>query len=294
MFHFLKKVILLFIFAALIIFYLKIPIRDIRKAADDISAKISHFEEKTVLPSLSKIKQEIFAPPPLNFGHLSQGGNLSVEKVIELTNAERLKVGSRTLRENSTLDRSAGLKLKDMFDYQYFDHVSPSGRGPAGLAGAVGYRYILIGENLALGNFENNEALVVAWMASPGHRANILNGSYTEIGVAVGKGVYEGKETWIAVQEFGLPQSACPLPDEKLKTQIDSVEQTLAVLKNEISARAKKVEALSPRDSDYSHEVDSYNTLVAEYNKAVDLLKIQIAKYNTQVEATNACRAAVK
>ena len=63
---------------------------------------------------------------------------------------------------------------------------------------------------------------MTAWMNSPGHRANILNPHFQEIGVAVGKGMYEGHETWIAVQSFGMPLSACPASDANLKIKIDA------------------------------------------------------------------------
>src|SRR6185369_15716694 len=119
--------------------------------------------------------------------------------------------GLPALKENALLDKAAKKKLDDMFAQQYFEHINPQGKGPSDLAKSVGYDYIAIGENLALGNFKNDAELVQAWMDSPGHRANILNKQYTEIGVAVGQGTYEGKKTWLAVQEFGRPTSSCPV-----------------------------------------------------------------------------------
>ena len=118
---------------------------------------------------------------------------LSQNDVIDLTNKARATYGSLpALKENSKLDFSAEKKLQDMFMKQYFEHVSPSGIGVGDLANQISYEYIVIGENLALGNFKDDQALVDAWMASPAHRANILNKHYTEIGVAVGKGTFEG------------------------------------------------------------------------------------------------------
>ena len=65
------------------------------------------------------------------------------------------------------------------------------------------YPYLAAGENLALGDFKNANELVAAWMASPGHRANILNGVYRDIGVATGFDAFEGRKTIIVVQIFG-------------------------------------------------------------------------------------------
>jgi len=123
------------------------------------------------------------------------------------------------------------LQLDDIFEKQYFAHISPEGLGPSDLAEKSGYEYIMIAENLALGNFKDDNTLVNAWMDSPGHRANILNNRYTEIGVAVGKGFFSesnennkeeiATEVWIAVQEFGLPLSSCPKPEESLLNTIE-------------------------------------------------------------------------
>ena len=137
------------------------------------------------------------------------------------------------LLENTKLDQSAELKAQDMLKNQYFAHTSPSGMAVGNLAEKVGYEFIAIGENLALGNFENDEALVQAWMDSPGHRANILNSRYQEIGVAVLKGVFEGRTTWLAVQHFGLPLSVCPSPQEGVKLTIDANQNKI----DEIFAR---------------------------------------------------------
>src|SRR5262249_8345343 len=126
---------------------------------------------------------------PLRGGDASANVTLTQAGVIKWTNIQRQENGALpALTVNAKLNESAQLKLKDMFAKQYFEHVSPSGVGPDGLANEVGYAYASIGENLALGNFADDRALVQAWMDSPGHRANILGKSYREIGVAVGKG----------------------------------------------------------------------------------------------------------
>ena len=104
-----------------------------------------------------------------------------------------------------------------MFEKEYFEHKSPSGIGASDIAHDVGYEFILVGENIALGNFDGDEALVQAWMDSPGHRANILNKRYTEIGIAAEKGLYQGKMMWLAVQIFARPMSLCQNPNQLTK-----------------------------------------------------------------------------
>ncbi|MDD5318687.1 MAG: CAP domain-containing protein [Candidatus Pacebacteria bacterium] len=202
--------------------------------------------------------------------------SLTVEGIIKLTNGQRINVGNvPALSESSKLDAAATLKLNDLFAKQYFDHISPTGVGPSDLANKVGYDYIVIGENLALGGFDNDEAVVTAWMNSPHHRENILNNRYQEIGVAVGKGNYQGEEVWIAVQEFGKPLSSCPAPSASLKNQVDQL--------------TAEVDALNTKLNQEKNDVNAYNADVPIYNDKVAQLKQTIDAYNTTVRAFNSC-----
>ncbi len=213
---------------------------------------------------------------------------LTVPGVIQYTNIARAQNGGfSALTENITLNRNAQLKVDDMFAKQYFEHVSPSGVGPGDLAKTVGYAYVIVGENLALGDFGSDAKLVDAWMNSPGHRANILNAHYQEIGVAVGKGMYEGRNTWLAVQSFGMPLSACPAIDASMKTQIDTNNAQISEMK--ITLDAKK--ALLNNSS--KKEVDEYNELVSAYNTLIESTRILVETYNAGIQAYNACIARV-
>ena len=75
------------------------------------------------------------------------------------------------------------------------------------------------------------------------HRANILGTGYTQIGIAVGKGTYEGRTTWLAVQEFGKPLSACPQADPSLEARIDADQDRLDQMKADLAARKQELEA---------------------------------------------------
>jgi len=196
------------------------------------------------------------------------------------------------LSEDLELNTAATLKLQDMFQKQYFAHLSPSGEGAGDFVKEVGYEFIIIGENLALGNFRDDQALVQAWIDSSGHRKNILNECYSEIGVAVDKGMFEGKETWLAVQIFGLPLAACPLPDENLKTKIEVYEDQLEKLQKTIESLEAEIEVMYPkRGAAYNQKVRQYNNLVTQYNNLVKETKKIILDYNTQVELFNECAA---
>lgn len=216
---------------------------------------------------------------------------LSRSGIIELTNIERQKKGNMPmLKENKILNLSAEKKLKDMFDNQYFEHTSPSGVGVADLGEQFGYEYILIGENLALGNFKDDKALVDAWMNSPGHKANILNIHYREIGVAVGKGNFEGKNIWLAVQHFGTPIEVCPIVDEVLAGTIDINQNTIAEIEKDIATRIEIINrGAIYQGMSYFEQINKYNSLVNSYNKLIKITKEKIDEYNNQIRALNLC-----
>lgn len=129
---------------------------------------------------------------------------ISIADIILETNKERRANNLSLFIESPRLNSAADFKMRDMFTRQYFSHYAPDGTsGIAELLVRFDYNYMTAGENLALGNFKNAHELVAGWMASPGHRANILNSSYRDIGVAAGYDLFEGRQTIIAVQIFG-------------------------------------------------------------------------------------------
>lgn len=268
----------------------------IEKFSQGVPAFVKSITPSSALTQIQNIQEQIFAPTPLKSNSLqnSQNSALTNSGVIYWTNSQRNQNGSlRVLKENTKLDQAAASKLKDMFDKQYFEHVSPSGAGPSSLAKAAGYKYISIGENLALGFFDSDEQLVQAWMDSPGHRANILNTKFEEIGVAVGKGIYEGKETWMAVQEFGRPQSSCPGISSALKSEITSLQTEINDLQSKLAGLKSEIDSANPQTKDeynqYNSKVADYNNLVKIFNNKVDTLKLATNQYNAQVSDYNSC-----
>ena len=109
--------------------------------------------------------------------------NNSVEmQVVELVNEYRASYGLQPLTYSAELSDGARLKSQDMSDNGYFDHNSPTYGTPYQMMRSLGISYQSAGENIAKG-YRTAEAVVTAWMNSEGHRANILNANYTEIGV---------------------------------------------------------------------------------------------------------------
>ena len=104
------------------------------------------------------------------------------KRVVELVNIERARYGLPALKLNPELSAIARAKSQDMKDKNYFSHTSPTYGSPFQMMKSFGIKYNTAGENIAYG-YRTPEAVVNGWMNSEGHRANILNSSYKEIGV---------------------------------------------------------------------------------------------------------------
>lgn len=104
------------------------------------------------------------------------------QEVVRLVNEIRVENGLNTLTHDWELSRVARYKSQDMKDNKYFSHTSPVYGSPFQMIKNFGISYKSAGENIAKG-YATPQAVVNAWMNSSGHRANILNASYTRIGV---------------------------------------------------------------------------------------------------------------
>jgi len=132
------------------------------------------------------------------------GGSGTPEaQVLNLTNDERAKAGCGPLKTNSALTEAAEEHAADMVDQHYFAHDSLDGRSPFDRMKAAGYRGGAMAENIAVG-YQSPTAVVEGWMNSDGHRKNILNCTYTVIGIGYDAGQVKpewGNGSW--VQDFG-------------------------------------------------------------------------------------------
>ena len=222
-----------------------------------LTPQFRNFEEKILDVAIQEIKKEISAPEPLRvFEEPSRETPLTIAGVVQWTNVERAEAGLAPLAGNAELNAAAKIRLDDMFQYQYFAHESPSRKDAEYAADASGYEFISLGENLALGAFEGDQDVVTAWMNSPGHRANILKDDFEEIGVAVRRGVFEGEQTWIAVQVFARSASSCPDVPGALKVQIDTLQAELKRLQQELVALKAELEDM-PRGKERNAKVDA-------------------------------------
>ncbi len=129
--------------------------------------------------------------------------------LVSLANDDRAEEGLGQLTTNAVLEDAARMKAEHMAEHEYFAHVSPDGLDPWYWFYRAGYEFVDAGENLAV-NFTDSDDVNQAWLDSPGHRANIMNGKFTEIGIAAVKGEYKGKKTIYVVQLFGTPMAQAP------------------------------------------------------------------------------------
>ncbi|MEU8586018.1 CAP domain-containing protein [Streptomyces sp. NPDC048664] len=117
-------------------------------------------------------------------------------RILELVNAERAKVGCSALTLNSTLDKVAQAHSADMAEHQNMSHTGSDGSDPGERITAGGYAWSSYGENVAYG-YSTPEQVMEGWMSSPGHKENILNCDFKELGV----GLAQPGSYW--TQDFG-------------------------------------------------------------------------------------------
>lgn len=108
-------------------------------------------------------------------------------KVLELVNAERENNGLSPLKWDDKLAAAAQSHCDDMVARNFFAHENPDGKTPHERIKETGASFMMTGENIAAGQ-DSPETVMMSWMNSDGHRANILNPSYTSIGIGVTKG----------------------------------------------------------------------------------------------------------
>ena len=244
--------------------------------------------------------------------------NLNAASVIYLTNKAREGNGLPPLLGNHLLDAIAHARAKDMLEKQYFAHISPTGQQASDLAQEFGYAYKIIAENIGSGHFYTNQKIVDGWMQSPGHRENILSSDVRDMGAAVVKGNMKGKETYVAVQIFGLQSppvahNDCVTPSENLirdieikKAEITSLRNQLVRLQDELDADQESIE----RDKKYTYEDAQriqkinekihvfnekslwYNRLVAEAKAKATVMESMVDEYNRKLQDYNQCRNA--
>lgn len=135
---------------------------------------------------------------------------MSNENIISITNSVRTSNGLASYSHNGALSSAAQAKAQHMCTYDYWAHTAPDGTTGWNFMKNAGYAYVSAGENLAKG-YSSDQAVVNGWMASSGHRANILSGTFRETGV----GNVSCNGSIIVVAMYGVRTQSAPAPAPK-------------------------------------------------------------------------------
>jgi uncharacterized protein YkwD len=126
------------------------------------------------------------------------------EAMLIAVNLQRKAAGQPTLAHDSRLDEAAQKHAEDMLARIYYAHDTPEGKHTRDRVGAAGYEADTVGENIAAGHTDVEEVMD-AWLHSPGHRRNLLDGRFTHLGIGVAVGSYEHRYQVLWVQDFASP-----------------------------------------------------------------------------------------
>lgn len=161
---------------------------------------------------------------------LGVSSNITTSELLALTNSQRAQQGLAPLKLNSELSNAAAYKAQDMLAKDYWAHNSPDGTTPWVFVKSSGYDYLYAGENLARGFYTSSD-VVNAWMASPGHKENIMSSNYDDIGFAIVDGTLTGDETILVVQMFGRSKAVAAVPqtDSTVENSVPQIERGVVV-----------------------------------------------------------------
>lgn len=157
--------------------------------------------------------------------------------LVDLANSDRGTGALGGLAISPVLTAAAQAKADDMALKGYFAHVSPEGKNSWHWFRQQGYTFLYAGENLAV-DFSDSIDVERAWMDSPTHRANILNGNFTQIGIATAQGVYQGRSTTFVVQMFGTPAARAAAPVRTVTSPIEPTAPALATTEAPLAGQA--------------------------------------------------------
>ena len=158
--------------------------------------------------------------------------DITVEKLLKLTNIERGNYGLSSLIYNEELSQAAQKKAEDMFEKNYWSHYTPDGSTPWDFILSSGYQYEYAGENLAK-NFLFSNGVVDAWMNSLTHKENIVRKEYSDVGFAIVNGVLNGEQTTLVVQMFGRPSQDILAKETPSNTSIANAKTESEIIPKE-------------------------------------------------------------
>lgn len=167
--------------------------------------------------------------PQSHTGVLGYATDMSIQSLLDDTNQQRVSNGESSLNLNTQLDQAAQAKANDMATRDYWSHNTPDGQTPWTFMTAAGYSYHTAGENLAYG-FSTAADTLTGWMNSAGHRANILNTSFVDVGFGIVNAAnYQGSGPQTIVVAMYASPAAAVAPTPALTTPVASTKASTPV-----------------------------------------------------------------
>ena len=208
--------------------------------------------------------------------------SISQTDLYTLTNETRGRNNLTILSRNPKLEFAAQMKLDDMFQNNYFAHISPAGVTPWAWIGKADYQYTVAGENLAM-NFFSSQDTMRAWLDSDAHRRNILLPEFTEVGIAVRSGLINNQDTIAVVQMFGKPKITVAVVQPK-QNPVNIVRPTPA--RTPISSEVKSQIDLQDKSGIRAYSINLFleRVMVLLFAITVGLILIKVfVNINVQV-----------
>lgn len=171
--------------------------------------------------------------------------SMSVDGLVRKTNDRRLIKKTNRLQLNTKLSQAAQIKAQDMANRNYWSHNTPEGNAPWEFINNVGYSYKKAGENLAYG-FANESDVIDGWMNSYGHRENMLDPTYKEVGFgfAQTKNYQKSGPSTVVVAMYGTPSSDGNISDIHTLPDHNLSYNTLGVSEEPNDIRISKVQTI--------------------------------------------------
>lgn len=198
---------------------------------------------------------------------LAYATNTSINGLLLATNSQRTANGQASLTLNSQLNSAAQAKANDMTARNYWSHNTPEGQEPWIFVDAAGYKYLKAGENLAYG-FTDSDGTVTGWMNSPSHKANMLDGAFSEVGFGFANSANfnnSGPQT-VVVAMYGKPQAlaatAQPAPAPPSPTPTSPASVATQPAPRPTASTPKPVESTpieTPAESNATNPVEASN-----------------------------------
>ena len=208
--------------------------------------------------------------------------------ILDEINKERVKSGAGPLVFSIDLERSARQKTEDMITHTYFSHER-DGRVFENFIEDEHYEYIVIGENLARGEFKSVPKLVRAWLSSPAHKKNIVDPRFQETGIALIPGTYNGTTVLYVTQHFGTQKSVCLNISSKHSSELSILQQTLKERGDEVISIKQTLSDIGEAGTERTKLLNLYQKKVSDLNAIQKTLFQKIEGEDTLIQAYNEC-----